>query len=642
MAGLWDIKAAASREELCRVARRMADAMTHRGPDDSGAWADARAGIALGFRRLAIIDLSPAGHQPMTSATGRYVMVFNGEVYNHAELRAEVAAEGRAPVAFRGHSDTEAMLAAIEAWGLNAAVRRFIGMFAIALWDREERALRLVRDRLGIKPLYYGRAGGAFLFGSELKALRAYPGFDAGLSREALALFLRYAYVPAPHSIYDGIRKLPPGNIATLTADAAEPTLTPYWSVAEVVARGLNAPFPGTEAEAVDAVDALVRDSVFRRMAADVPLGAFLSGGIDSSLVVAAMQAQRSRPVKTFSIGFTEEQWNEAPFARAVADHLGTDHHELIVTPGQAMEVVPRLPEMFDEPFADPSQIPTFLVSELARRHVTVALSGDGGDEMFAGYYAYGLAEQIRGIRRRLPGGLSRMAAKTLTTLPAGAFSGLRGPGREPLSSDRLRKLADALPFADTPASLHRHLMSHWRDPADLVAGGVSEPRSAFDAPPPGGLHDVSLAMYLDGITYLPDDILTKVDRASMAVSLEARVPLLDHRLVEMAWSLPLAFKRGDGHTKRVLRRALERYVPASLFDRPKRGFGVPVDAWLRGPLRDWAEELLSERRLRSEGYLNPGPIRARWEEHLSGRRNWPGPLWAVLMFQQWRARWDR
>jgi asparagine synthase (glutamine-hydrolysing) len=619
----------------------MADALAHRGPDDAGVWADAANGLALSFRRLAILDLSAAGHQPMISSTGRYAMVFNGEVYNHAVLRAEVEAAGRAPAAFRGHSDTEVMLAAIEAWGLREAVRRFIGMFAIALWDREERTLHLVRDRLGIKPLYYGRADSAFVFGSELKALRVHPKFDAPLSREALALFLRYAYVPSPYSIYEGIWKVPPGTIATLTPQAEEPTLTPYWSLADVVRRGLHAPFPGTEQEAVEAVDTLVRNAVALRMVADVPLGAFLSGGIDSSLVAAAMQAQSPRPIQTFSIGFTEERWNEALFARAVASHLGTDHREMIVTPEQALEVVPKLPEMFDEPFADPSQIPTFLVSELARRQVTVSLSGDGGDEMFAGYYAYGLAEQIRSLRRRLPGGLSRMAAKTLTAFPADAFAGSSARGVGSFSADRLRKLGDALLFADAPAVLHRHLMSQWKDPAVLVVGGVDEPATAFEATPLDRLDDVSRAMYLDGVTYLPDDILAKVDRASMAVSLEARVPLLDHRLVELAWTLPMAFKRREGITKRVLRKSLEGYLPAALFDRPKRGFGVPVDDWLRGPLRNWAEDLLSEQRLRSEGYLNPGPIRACWEEHLSGRRNWPGPLWTVLMFQQWRARWE-
>jgi asparagine synthase (glutamine-hydrolysing) len=520
---------------------------------------------------------------------------------------------------------------------LHEAVGRFVGMFAFALWDREERELHLVRDRLGVKPLYYGRTtSDGFAFGSELKALRACPDFTPRVSRDALALFLRYAYVPAPYSIFEGVRKVPPGTIATLTPSETEPVLTTYWSLPDVARAGRDAPFTGSEAEAVDIVDAFVRDAVALRMVADVPVGAFLSGGIDSSLVVAAMQAQSARPVRTFAIGFTEEDWNEAPFARAVAHHLGTEHHELVVTPDQAMGVIPRLPEIYDEPFADSSQIPTFLVSQLARRHVTVSLSGDGGDEMFGGYYAYGLAEQIRGLRRCLPGGLSQAAAKVLTAFPAGTRAGVPWASPGMMSADRLRKLADALPYAVEPTALHRHLMSHWKDGAALVRGCAGEPPTAFDHSTPTALNATARAMLLDGITYLPDDVLAKVDRASMAVSLEAREPLLDHRLVEFAWSLPTAFHRGEGGSKRVLRGALARYVPTSLFDRPKRGFGVPVGQWLRGPLRDWAEDMLSEPRLRREGYLDPGPIRACWEEHRSGRRNRPGPLWNVLMFQQW------
>jgi asparagine synthase (glutamine-hydrolysing) len=639
--GLWQHSAETPRDALRAIATRMADTLTHRGPDDAGTWEDPDAGLALGFRRLAIIDLSPAGHQPMVSATGRYAMVFNGEVYNYAALRAEMEATGCAPSTFSGHSDTEVMLAAIEAWGLRKAIGQFIGMFAFALWDRKERTLHLVRDRLGIKPLYYGRAGDTLVFGSELKALRAHPDFKATVSREALALFLRYAYVPAPYAIYEGVRKLPPGTIATLTSDTEELSLSPYWSLSDIVACGQSNGFAGTEAEAVAAMDTLARDAVALRMMADVPLGAFLSGGLDSSLVVALMQAQSSRPVQTFAIGFTEERWNEAPFARAVAVHLGTDHHELIATPEQAMEVIPRLPEFYDEPFADVSQVPTLLVSELARTRVTVSLSGDGGDELFGGYYAYTLGEQIRGLRRRLPGGMATVAVKALTAFPTDVLLAGSGGSSRRLSADRLRKLADALPLAASPETLHRHLMSHWKAPTSVVRGAMVESRTAFDEMLPEGLNGTARAMYLDGVTYLPDDILTKVDRASMAVALEARVPLIDHRLVEFAWSLPYAFKRDGGVAKRILRKTLDRYVPPALFDRPKKGFGVPVDDWLRGPLRDWAEDLLSEQRLRREGYLEAQPIRARWEEHLSGRRNWPTLLWTVLMFQQWRERWD-
>ncbi|MDX1932936.1 MAG: asparagine synthase (glutamine-hydrolyzing) [Capsulimonadales bacterium] len=635
LAGFLDPSDRRSVEERTTIIERMAGVLAHRGPDDSGLWQDVRAGVALGFRRLAIRDLSPAGHQPMRSASGRFVLVFNGEVYNSEEIRAELAATGRSP-SWRGTSDTETMLAAIETWGLSAAVGRFVGMFALAVRDNERRTLSLVRDRLGIKPLYYGSAGRAIVFGSELKALCAHPDFLPEIDPVALTRFLRYAYVPTPLSIYRNAAKLPPGTILTFTENdtAFSPRPVPYWSLTETVNTALREPFTGSEEEATDAFLERARQAVRLRLIADVPLGAFLSGGLDSSLVVALMQEASSRPVRTFCIGFTEEAYNEADQARAVAAALGTDHTERLATPEEAMSVIPRLPAMYDEPFADPSQIPTFLVSELARRQVTVSLSGDGGDELLAGYNAYTHGEEIRQIARRL-GVFRGAAAGAIKTFPPQFY---RHVLRGRYTGDRLHKLADLL--TQDPLVHHRQLMSHWKSPSALT--GVPEPEEAWllpevVPPPHRSWTPIEEAMFRDTLTYLPDDILTKVDRASMAVSLEARVPLLDHRLVAFCWSLPMSYKRRDGRTKRVLRRALERYLPRELFDRPKRGFGVPIDDWLRGPLRPWAEELLSEAALREDGWLDPKPIRAAWEAHRTGVRNYPGPLWCVLMYRAWR-----
>jgi asparagine synthase (glutamine-hydrolysing) len=628
------------------VARRMADAIAHRGPDDGGSWADPEAGIALGHRRLSIIDLSPEGHQPMVSSGGRYVVAFNGEIFNFAALRAELRAlpAGRAP-SFRGGSDTEVLLGAVEAWGVHDAVRRFVGMFAFALWDRHERRLHLVRDRLGIKPLFYGWAGHTLLFGSELKALRAHPAFRDEVDPGALALFMRHACVPAPYSIYRGIRKLRPGTILTLRSpgdDPGEPV--PYWSALEVARAGAAEPFSGTPAEAVERLDALLREAVSLRMIADVPLGAFLSGGVDSSTVVALMQAQSARPVRTFSIGFRESGYDEAGHAAQVARHLGTDHTELYVTPGEAMAVIPRLPEMYDEPFADESQIPTFLVSRLARREVTVALSGDGGDELFAGYNRHVWAGRVSRTAGRLPAPARALAARLLTAVPAArwdrVFGALHGvlprALRHRTPGYKLHKLAGVLGAAGAGEMYHA-LLSHWPDPAAVVRGAV-EPPTALTGGARPGLSPTETMMYLDLVSYLPDDVLTKVDRASMAVALEARVPLLDHRVVEFAWRLPLSMKLRDGQGKWALRQVLYRYVPRALVERPKTGFGMPVGQWLRGPLRDWAEDLLSERRLREDGYLDPAPVREKWAAHLAGRGEWQYLLWDVLMFQAWSA----
>ncbi len=639
----------ADEREFQKRVEWMTHRLVHRGPDDSGTWVDAAAGVALGARRLAIVDLSPTGRQPMVSSCGRFVIAYNGEVYNFLELRKELEIKGRK---FRGHSDTEVILEAVGEWGLPVAVKKFVGMFAMAVWDRQGRTLYLVRDRLGIKPLYYGWAGKTFLFGSELKALRANPDFIPEIDRNALALLMRHNCVPQPYCIYKGILQLPAGTFLTLRAQdrsaSVELRPTAYWSAKEVAERGAANPFRGSETEAIEQLDALLREAVKLRMVADVPLGAFLSGGIDSSTVVALMQAASPRAVKTFTIGFHEDQFNEAVEARAVAMHLQTDHTELYVTPEEAQAVIPKLPALYDEPFSDSSQIPTYLISALARQKVTVSLSGDGGDELFGGYTRYPFAQKVwrrtgwlpRAMRKGLARGLSAWEPETYDRR-LGWLTPLLNPyGRRGPIGDKFRKLADVLAAEDSVA-LYRYWMSHWQQPAELVLG-AQEPSTVFtdrsrwaDLP-----NYFQKMMFFDLVGYLPDDILTKVDRASMGVSLEARVPLLDHRVVEFAARLPLSMKFRNGQGKWALRQVLGKYVPRELIERPKMGFAAPIDAWLRGPLRDWAEALLDERRLKQDGYLNSQPIRVRWAEHLSGRRNWDYCLWDVLMFQAWREWW--
>ncbi|MDD5473282.1 MAG: asparagine synthase (glutamine-hydrolyzing) [Candidatus Methanoperedens sp.] len=623
--------------------KHMADTLNHRGPDDSGVWVDAETGIALGHRRLSILDLSSTGHQPMHSASGCYVIVFNGEIYNFKILRNELEPLGHK---FCGHSDTEVMLAAISQWGLEVAVKRFNGMFAFALWDKQEQCLHLVRDRLGEKPLYYGWMGKTFLFGSELKALRAHPDFKENINRDALALYLRHNYVPSPYSIYKGIYKLPPGTILSLNRGngISTPAPIPYWSAKEVAEYGVAKPFTGSVEEAIDQLDALLRETVKMRMEADVPLGAFLSGGVDSSLVVALMQTQSDIPVKTFSIGFNESEYNEANYAKAVAQHLGTDHTELYITPEQAMAVIPRLPTLYDEPFADSSQIPTFLVSQLARRYVTVSLSGDGGDELFAGYNRYVWGQNIYTKIGWMPKKLRHVVSTALTSLSPQAWEAvfqkmkciLPEKIKQQNPGDKLHKLSEIL-VADSPEAVYLYLVSHWKNPSSLVLGAYEPPTTISNPTHWANLSDFTQRMmYIDTVTYLPDDILVKVDRASMGVSLEARVPFLDHRVVEFVWRLPASMKIRNGQSKWLLRQVLYKYVPRELIERPKMGFGVPIDSWLRGPLREWAEVLLDEKRLREEGFFDPEPIKKKWSEHLSGKRNWQYYLWDVLMFQAW------
>lgn len=618
----------------------MASAILHRGPDSDGFWRDSASGINLAHRRLAIVDLSPAGYQPMISVSGRYVLVFNGEIYNHMRLRDALEREGKVYTKWRGHSDTETLLAGIEAWGLEITLQRSIGMFAIALWDKSTCELTLVRDRLGEKPMYYGWQGtgrnAVFLFGSELSALRRHPAFGADISRDALALFMRYSYIGGQHTIYSGISKLMPGHVLKVSLKAPEPVVTPWWSAASVAVSGRARPFAGSPDEAVNTLEGLLSDAVAQQMVADVPLGAFLSGGVDSSTIVALMQAQTKRPVRTFSIGFHEDAYNEAAYAKAVARHLGTDHTELYVTPEQALAVIPKLPSMYSEPFGDISQIPTYLVSQLARQHVTVSLSGDAGDELFCGYTRYQMTAGLWGKMSRLPPAWRQFVAGLITSVPQAAWNKL--DKIIPLSrvGEKLHKGA-AILGSKSVAELHLGLASHWRDPTDIVLHST-EPATVLAGAVPDlpGLGSAERMMVLDTLSYLPDDILVKVDRAGMAVSLENRVPFLDHRVVEFAWSLPPDYKLRNGVSKWLVRQVLHKYVPKELIERPKMGFGVPIDTWLRGSLKDWAESLLDEERLRSEGYFNPAPIRIKWAEHLSGKYNWQYQLWNVLMFQAW------
>lgn len=635
IAGIVDLKRQLDGNELALTAKKMADTLHHRGPDTGGQWTDAAAGLSLSFRRLAIIDLTSSGHQPMMSANGRFCIVYNGEVYNYQELRQQLAAEG---CRFRGNSDTEVILEAFERWGIEVTVKRLIGMFAIALWDTEERKLWLIRDRLGIKPLYFGSVGGRFLFASELKALRAVDGWEPEIDRDALAGFLRFNYVPAPRSIYTDIYKLPPGSLLSFSP-GEDLDVKRYWTMADVICQErINAP----DDRVISAAETLMRDAISRRMVADVPLGALLSGGIDSTTVAALMQAESKVPIRTFTIGFENTAYDEAQDARAVAAHIGSNHTELYLSVNRARDLIPQLPDWFDEPFGDSSALPTHLVSQLARNDVTVALSGDGGDEVFFGYNRYVAAEDAWRRMSTMSGWRRRLFAAAAESLSVGSWdllAKLLPTARRPrMFGDKMHKLATVFRQPDENA-IYRRLVSQWDNPTEFISSGKETFGEAWQTSEE--LVDfVDRMAFLDTVTYLPDDILTKVDRASMSVNLEVRVPLLDHRLIEFAWTLPKRMRIRGSTTKWLLRQVCYRHVPQAIVDRPKMGFAIPLDTWLKGPLYEWAESLLDKQRLEEDGLFKPLAVRSAWEAYLDGKGNYQHGIWGLLQAQAWLERW--
>jgi asparagine synthase (glutamine-hydrolysing) len=642
-----------SRPVDASIVQRMTSPISHRGPDDHGVWLDDRAVVGLGHRRLSIVDLSPLGHQPMLSSEGRFVLSFNGEIYNHLEIRKELEQAGNR--SWRGHSDTETLVEAIAAWGLERTLKNSVGMFALALWDKQERKLSLARDRFGEKPLYYGWCSNDFVFGSELKALRGHPGFSNGINRDALRLLAARGYIPAPLSIYQGIFKLQPGCILTLSEEAARKpsqkafrpeqdnaltVLKRYWSYRDAVAQGLRNQI-ADEREAQDRLEEVLTAAIKGQSVADVPVGSFLSGGIDSSTVVALYQKHSSNSIRTFSIGFEEAGFNEAVYAAEVAKHLGTQHNEMYVSASETRDVIPSLPWMYDEPFGDSSQIPTHLVSKFARGQVTVALSGDGGDELFGGYNRYFLAAKLWETMNRFPGPLRKSLGSAMGRVPPGAWNAavraLPGARRPAHFGMKVQKAFRTMSHASALEDIYNSFLDEWTVAGTPVLGSTTVPAGCdFDFDVGEASPDTVRMMYCDAVSYLPDDILCKVDRASMAVSLESRVPFLDHRVAELAAKIPLSMKIKDNQGKNILRKVLYSHAPEHLFDRPKAGFGIPVGEWIRGPLRPWAEELLDPSRLKSEGYLDAAKLQQRWSEHKKGGIDHTQSLWPILMFQAW------
>lgn len=623
------------------ILRKMTESLAHRGPDESGIWQERESGISLGHQRLSILDLSSAGSQPMVSSNDRFVMVYNGEIYNHQENRNLLQKQGY-NILWKGYSDTETLIELITAFGIEKAVTLSKGMFAFAIWDKKLKTLSLARDRFGEKPLYYGWQGKSFLFGSELKALKNHPEFQGSLDTNSLGLFFQYNYIPAPHSIYKGIFKLQPGNIFTLALNEKEGKLLPYWSTSKVYYHGARNPFLGSTSEAIFEVEQCLMSSVKGQLMSDVPLGAFLSGGIDSSLIVSIMQSISHKPINTFTIGFEENNFNEAPFAKKIASFLATNHNELYVSSNDCMKVIPMLSDIYDEPFADSSQIPTFLVSKLAATSVKVSLSGDGGDELFGGYNRYLFANNFWNKLNYFPVSLRKLLGNFLVSVSPETWNRVLNNFHSFLPihlkvnniGDKIHKASNIL-SSDSIDEVYFKLLIQWSDP-NMLLHRISLSSKNLLPGQNSNLNNIEKMMLKDLLSYLPDDILCKVDRASMAVSLESRIPFLDHHLFELSSKLPISLKINQGSSKWILKEILKKYIPVQLIERPKMGFALPIDQWLRGPLKDWANFLLDKNEMLKDGILNPLPIHQKWEEHLSGKRNWHYHLWSILMFQNW------